>query len=125
MRNVAFVIILFLSGCITLAQQNREYREGIFFSHPEWPENVKQDVLRGEIKMGMTQEMVIVAWGNPYDINTTTGTWGTHEQWIYGYTESQFYNTYRYGGRWVDSVDTFKTTAYLYFEDRILTSWQY
>jgi ABC-type phosphate transport system permease subunit len=37
------------------------------------------------IHLGMTTEQVIKAVGKPNDVNTTIGTWGTHEQWIYNY----------------------------------------
>lgn len=43
--------------------------------------------------------MCIESWGEPLDINTTTGSYGTHEQWVYG-------------------------TSYLYFENGILTTIQ-
>ena len=50
----------------------------------------------------MTQEKAILSMGGkPYDINKSVGSWGTHEQWCYD------------GG------------IYLYFEDGLLTSWQY
>jgi len=49
--------------------------------------------------MGMGSNMVKASWGEPEDINRTVGSFGVHEQWIYGDT-------------------------YVYFEDGILTSWQ-
>lgn len=30
------------------------------------------------------KQMRIEAWGEPSSINKTTGSWGTHEQWVYG-----------------------------------------
>jgi len=47
----------------------------------------------------MTTEQVKMSWGSPYDINRTAGSWGIHEQWVYG-------------------------DKYLYFENGVLTSWQ-
>ena len=44
--------------------------------------------------------MVRDAWGAPDHINTTTGNYGTHEQWVYD-------------------------DRYLYFKNGILTSRQY
>jgi len=35
------------------------------------------------LKIGMTKEMAIEAWGKPYEINRTTGSFGTDEQWVY------------------------------------------
>lgn len=56
-------------------------------------------VFRGEIFLGMTDKMAKESWGAPDDINRSVGSWGVHEQWVYGDT-------------------------YLYFENGILTSWQ-
>lgn len=37
------------------------------------------------VTIGMTkQEVLDSIWGEPEDINTSTGIWGVHEQWIYG-----------------------------------------
>jgi len=53
------------------------------------------------VRIGMSKQEVLDSnWGSPEDINKTTGSWGTHEQWCYG-------------GR-----------NYLYFENGILTSIQ-
>ena len=41
-------------------------------------------ILQGKIRIGMTKDMCIDAWGNPSDINKTTGSFGVHEQWVYG-----------------------------------------
>lgn len=53
---------------------------------------------------GMTPDMLYITMGKPDDINSTVGSWGRHEQWVYEY--SNFDNTY------------------LYFENGKLTSWQ-
>lgn len=53
------------------------------------------------VRIGMSKQDVLdSSWGKPKDINTSIGSWGIHEQWIYG------------GGN------------YLYFENGILTSIQ-
>lgn len=57
-------------------------------------------ILEGKVRIGMTKKMCIEAWGNPIDKNSTTGSYGTHEQWVYR------------GG------------SYLYFENGILTTIQ-
>lgn len=67
----------------------------------------KQDALdkkaakgRG-VSIGMTREQVVgSSWGKPQQVNTTTGRYGTREQWVYS------------------------SRNYLYFEDGILTSIQ-
>lgn len=41
-------------------------------------------VVHGKIVIGMTKQMVKDARGLPDDINSTQGSYGTHEQWVYG-----------------------------------------
>lgn len=36
-----------------------------------------------EIRIGMTEDMVIQSWGNPAKINTTIYSGGKSEQWVY------------------------------------------
>lgn len=57
-----------------------------------------QRILEGKIWLGMTSEMARDSWGSPNNINRDVGSWGVHEQWVYGDT-------------------------YVYFENGILTSW--
>lgn len=54
-------------------------------------------ILDSKLSLGMTQEMVEIAWGKPKDINRSIYSDGIHEQWVY-------YSTY------------------LYFENGILTA---
>jgi hypothetical protein len=40
---------------------------------------------RGGVSIGMTAAQVRKSvWGEPLSINRTTGTYGVHEQWVYG-----------------------------------------
>ena len=41
-------------------------------------------ILQGKVRIGMTAEMCQEAWGRPEKINRSTGSWGVHEQWVYG-----------------------------------------
>lgn len=53
------------------------------------------------VRIGMSKQDVLdSSWGEPKKINTSIGSWGTHEQWVYG------------------------NGNYLYFENGILTSIQ-
>lgn len=37
------------------------------------------------VQIGMTGDEVLASsWGKPRDVNRTTYSWGTHEQWVYG-----------------------------------------
>jgi len=68
-------------------------------SSKSWSKEMKQLIKDGKIKIGMTQEMVLLSWGQPKDVNKMVGEWGVHEQWVYG-------------------------TNYLYFENGVLSSYQ-
>ena len=49
-------------------------------------------ILDGKIKIGMSKAMCKASWGEPSNINTSTGSWGTHEQWVYGNSYVYFEN---------------------------------
>lgn len=57
-------------------------------------------ILQNKVRIGMTKEMCREAWGSPEDINRSSGSWGVHEQWVYG------------------------VGSYLYFENGVLSSIQ-
>lgn len=40
-------------------------------------------IIKGKVKIGFTKQMCIEAWGKPEEINKTTGSYGTDEQWVY------------------------------------------
>jgi hypothetical protein len=80
----------FLAG---LEAERQAEREGAAAAEAErrrtiramrWPEATKERVLNRRIALGMTAEMVRLAWGRPTDINRTTTARGTWEQWVYG-----------------------------------------
>lgn len=41
-------------------------------------------ILEGKVRIGMTKAMCEESWGYPDDINKSIGSYGTHEQWVYG-----------------------------------------
>ena len=57
-------------------------------------------ILNHRVKIGWTKSMCIASWGKPRDINRTTTTYGSHEQYVYS------------------------LKRYLYFENGILTAIQ-
>ena len=59
-----------------------------------------QLIFEGKVRIGFSKAMCKAAWGEPEDINTTRGSWGVHEQWVY------------------------RDGSYLYFENGKLTSIQ-
>jgi hypothetical protein len=69
-----------------------------FAEHPQKPKP------KPEFKLGMSQSDLTEILGKPKTINTTVGSWGTHEQWVYEITAIK--------------------TIYFYFENGKLTSYQ-
>ena len=57
-------------------------------------------ITEGKVRIGMNKEACELSWGTPEDINSTIGSYGSHEQWVYD-------------------------GKYLYFENGILTDIQY
>jgi hypothetical protein len=70
--------------------------------NPEWSDEIIATTACNRVHLGMTAEQAIAGWGRPRDINRTSGSFGVHEQWVYG----------EYG------------SGYLYFEDGVLTTIQ-
>lgn len=60
---------------------------------------VAKRLLKNQYWIGMTDEMALISLGSPDKKNRSVGSWGIHEQWIYGDT-------------------------YLYFENGVLNSYQ-
>jgi hypothetical protein len=57
------------------------------------------DIILKKARLGMTKAMVLDSWGKPISINKSVGSWGVNEQWVY-------------------------SSAYFYFENGLLTSYQ-
>ena len=47
-------------------------------------------IAEGKVVRGMTKEMCKESWGEPDDINVSIGSWGRHEQWVYGEIHSSY-----------------------------------
>lgn len=58
-----------------------------------------------DLVLGMTEGRVLDCLGAPNHVNRSVGSWGVHEQWVYG------------------SYTWYSSLTYLYFENGILTSW--
>lgn len=63
------------------------------------PARIINAMKQEKVVLGMTRDEAKLSWGEPNDINRTVGSWGVHEQWVYG-------------------------SIYLYFKNGILTSFQ-
>ena len=81
-------------------QQEKEQKERRATLYRKYGKATAELILEGKVRIGMTREMCREAWGSPEDINRSSGSWGVHEQWVYG------------------------MSSYLYFENGTLTSIQ-
>ena len=51
--------------------------------YESWPFEMQQAVLNGEVKVGMTPEMVEMSIGKPTQIDSRPGKGGQDEVWVY------------------------------------------
>jgi hypothetical protein len=68
----------------------------------QWDNDDIVTVACGWIREGLSAQQIRESWGAPDHINRSQGSFGVHEQWVYG--ESGY--------------------AYVYLEDGIVSSWQ-
>ena len=59
-----------------------------------------------KIQRGMSECALIASWGEPYDINETTGSWGVHKRYVY-----------LRGIMWNETI-------YVYVENGVVIRWQ-
>lgn len=83
MRNALFVTLAFLFlfqiGC---AKSIRYTEEEI----KSFPANVQEDIRKGQVETGMTQEQVRYAWGSPDSIRLLEPFEGkAREEWVYSH----------------------------------------
>lgn len=50
----------------------------------KFPPSARPLIRAGQIRVGMTPEMVTEAWGEPVAVNRTVTQYGVSEQWVYG-----------------------------------------
>ena len=86
----------FINGLTTMQKEKFERLV------PKYGKATAKMMVEGKVRIGWSKQMCRESWGEPDDINRTTGSWGTHEQWVYG--------------------DIY--CDYLYFENGVLTSIQ-
>ncbi len=66
----------------------RHFDDGFFEIDPRttyhWAKEIWDAVESGKVFVGMTIEQARMSWGNPKEINRTTTSRGSEEQWVYG-----------------------------------------
>lgn len=123
MKRLALVVFgCLLAGCATVSPLTGEKisllsedstdvlrRHEYLAAHPETSQEVKDAILRGTIRTGMTKEEVIASWGDTYEKNLYSA--GEMEQWIY--------KRYQVG-----LLGKTGHTYYVYFLNDVLKDWQ-
>ena len=75
------------------AQEWRLHKQEYLSNHPEISSLIRQCILNGKdgrgsalnpVVLGMTKEQFLLCRSEPDSINHTVGSWGVHEQWVYG-----------------------------------------
>lgn len=84
---------------IAAAKEQRLRELESHLSYRTAPVDIQRAIQEERIKIGMTREQAVLAWGKPQDINRTVTANHTREQWIYN-------------------------DVYVYFNNGILTGWQ-
>jgi len=92
---------------------NRAWRNSTMFTEAQ-----RRGLITGEesrliqqnkIARGMSERALVISWGKPRRINTSTGSWGTRKQYVYG----GFYGKY---------IST--KANYVYVRNGVVDSWQ-
>ena len=83
MRRVLFVtlalIFLLQAGCTKSVRYTEEEIK-------DFPAKIQEDVRKGQIELGMSQEQVRYAWGSPDSIKFLEPVEGkTREEWVYSH----------------------------------------
>jgi hypothetical protein len=89
------LVIAFLTGCASNTIDSRKHERAAAYAG--LPAETKALVDRGELKVGMPEDAVYIAWGQPSEVlhNETEG--GASTVWLYygGYMEEDRYWTHR------------------------------
>lgn len=73
------LVVAALSGGCSSSQMNRIDRHRDIYE--QWPLETRQAVLDGKVEVGMTPDMVAVAWGKPSEVVTQSAS--GDEIWVY------------------------------------------
>lgn len=70
----------------TIAEKNARQQkiDKICSDHPSWGVGICTNVVDKEVRIGMTPDQALAAWGTPIDINSTIRSGGRQDQWVYG-----------------------------------------
>lgn len=135
--GLAAACLLAYVGIQSVTASQAAQREGLIAAHrqamkaiyPGWPWDLLD---AGTITLGMSEDMAMMALGDPDIINETVDVSGSHVQWAYRPHSDE--NTQNSDGSWnvtvsshrMNGIDHRATHAYeyVYFDNGILTAWQ-
>ncbi len=94
-------LLLTLTSCqsLLIEMMPSKRRQAYVDAHPNLSGNMERAILYGDVHIGMTAEQVVASIGRPERVNRTVTAYGSHEQWVYGW-------------------------SYIYFRNGVVTSWQ-
>lgn len=87
-------------------------------AHPKLDDDTKDLILRNRIRVGMTKEQVLAAWGRPIEVNK----FKREEEWKFG---CEYPHTCTYRGRRLDMFDRVRYESQAIFENGRVTSFRY
>jgi len=94
------------TNCTSIADNDDNFNTNFSFTNPKLrypkiPKDIWDLICINQVRIGMTKAQCRLSWGDPEDINKTSGNWGTSEQWVYS------------------------ASSYLYFKNGILSTIQH
>lgn len=94
-KTAALTFLFLLAGCNATASKFRAHTQSEWDAQTPWsyeelvdkyeaqPDDVKPLILQNRIRLGMTQDQCLLAWGYPEKINRSAGRGWTTDQWCY------------------------------------------
>ena len=124
--------LLLLAGCVTTKNTFEKRRNERLSAYTALSPEFKNAVDQGEIKVGMPEDAVYIAWGAPAEILRSGGAQGETTRWIYYGTYMQEYRYWtgsRYGRGFptaqleYDYIPRSYVSAEVVFADGVVKSW--
>lgn len=82
---------------VTRPTPNTLRRRSFVENHSNLSTRHREAILSGRVALGMNKSMVRASLGRPDNINRTTASWGTREQWVYRQGRGRLYIYFRDG----------------------------
>ncbi len=93
MKFLFLSLSLLLAGCASTAKNFDKRRTERISAYNALPPEFKAAVDQGQIKVGMTQDAVYIAWGSPSEVLKSANEQGEVTRWLY---YGSYLQEYRY-----------------------------